>query len=140
GPEDGTGAIVHAFAEKHPGHRVEFIRHAVNQGVSAARNTAIAAARGEFIAFLDPDDLWHPWHLAELAGILQRDPGLALAASPIEMFNDGEEGIYWTHHVADWMAEGFPSSLALMNFILPSSALARRDAVMAVGGFDTNPE
>ena len=60
GPEDGTEAIVRDFAKAHPNHRVEFIRHERNTGVSGARNTAIAAARGDFLAFLDPDNYWLP--------------------------------------------------------------------------------
>src|SRR3954464_6313135 len=64
GPADGTREAVQAFIANHPDRRVEYIRHEVNGGVGAARNTAIAAARGEFVAFLDPDDVWFPEHLA----------------------------------------------------------------------------
>jgi glycosyltransferase involved in cell wall biosynthesis len=42
GPEDGTRAAVKAFAAKHPEHRIDYIRHETNQGVSAVRNTAFS--------------------------------------------------------------------------------------------------
>lgn len=44
--------------------RIKFIRHSINKGGSAARNTGIAASLGEYIAFLDSDDQWLPDHLS----------------------------------------------------------------------------
>ncbi len=55
GSRDGTGALVDEMASRDS--RVRLIRQS-NQGVAAARNRAIDAARGEFIAPLDADDLW----------------------------------------------------------------------------------
>ena len=57
GSKDGTRARAESFAAEDP--RVRVISKA-NAGVAAARNTGIDAARGDFIAPLDADDLWHP--------------------------------------------------------------------------------
>ena len=52
---DGCGAILAEYAARHPHLRV--LTHAENRGLSAARNTGLDAARGEYILFLDGDDL-----------------------------------------------------------------------------------
>ncbi len=54
GSRDDTAAIVEALAATDP--RVVLLRQPENGGVSAARNRALEAARGEWIAFVDADD------------------------------------------------------------------------------------
>ena len=64
GSTDGTADYV----ADHPDRRVRGLRHDRAEGVAAARNTGIEAARGQWIAFLDDDDLWAP---AKLGSQLQ---------------------------------------------------------------------
>src|SRR5437773_12542953 len=54
--DDGSSPPVSARTDAH----VKLIRHATPQGASAARNSGIAASRGEWVAFCDDDDLWAP--------------------------------------------------------------------------------
>lgn len=54
GSPDETGAVVQSIPEP----RLRYIRHEINKGLPAGRNTGIRAARGEYIAFLDDDDQW----------------------------------------------------------------------------------
>jgi glycosyltransferase involved in cell wall biosynthesis len=62
GSTDDSPAMVEAVAAEDPRFRV--LRTSCNGGPSLARNLALEAARGRFIAFLDADDLWHPEKLA----------------------------------------------------------------------------
>lgn len=71
-PDDIAGALA-AYTST---GRVRLIRQERNQGVAAARNAGIRAARGEYIAFLDADDLWLPQHVSGALAFLQRHPEL----------------------------------------------------------------
>jgi succinoglycan biosynthesis protein ExoO len=66
---DATAATVRALGEK----RVRYLAYPVNGGPGAARNTAIAAARGSWIAVLDADDVLLPGRLAGMIGVAARD-------------------------------------------------------------------
>lgn len=138
GPEDGTSAAVLAFA-KSVEQRVELIRHEVNQGVSGARNTGIRSGRGEFVAFLDPDDSWMPHHLEQALTALST--GADVVCAPVLSYRD-EPGRSWTHqaYFEPWKRDHFPLSLAVYNFILPSAVVVRRSHVLDAGCFDTAPD
>jgi teichuronic acid biosynthesis glycosyltransferase TuaG len=52
--------------------RMKVIRHATNMGVAAARNTAMEAAEGRYLAFLDSDDMWLPRKLEAQLAFMQQ--------------------------------------------------------------------
>lgn len=72
GSTDRSGAMCLALAEECPGVRV--IRQQ-NKGLAGARNTGIAAAKGEWLLFLDSDDCWPGGMLQQLRAALDRNPG-----------------------------------------------------------------
>lgn len=69
GSSDETDEVVRAFADS----RIRYLKHPKNRGVSAARNTGMMAALGEFIAFQDSDDEWLPDKLEKQLGLFEQD-------------------------------------------------------------------
>jgi glycosyltransferase involved in cell wall biosynthesis len=76
GSSDNSLDILTNLAETYPTLRVI---NQPNKGAGPARNTGLQVARGEFIAFLDADDSWHPDCLLKLHQALQEIPDVAIA-------------------------------------------------------------
>ena len=83
GSTDGTATIARGFAEVRYQYRP-------NGGIGAARNLGLELARGDFIAFLDADDLWMPEKLAQQAAAFAADPQLGIVTGLIEQFHSPE--------------------------------------------------
>jgi glycosyltransferase involved in cell wall biosynthesis len=95
---DATVAIIEGYQAREP--RIELIRHSVNQGVAAARNTLIERARGTFLAFFDDDDVSTPDRLQlQRARILDYERDHAGGAAVIchtarrQIYPDGTERV-----------------------------------------------
>ncbi|MGX9524766.1 glycosyltransferase family 2 protein [Alcaligenes sp. YSL9] len=71
GSSDNTVELVTKFAQADS--RIKLLRQPSNQGVAAARNAGIAAAQGQYIAFLDSDDLWLPQKLSQQLKAMQEN-------------------------------------------------------------------
>ncbi len=80
GSTDGSAAVVAKY-----GAEVSYVYQA-NAGPAAARNRGLDAARGEFIAFLDADDLWHKEKLARQMACFEARPELELCSAHAENF------------------------------------------------------
>jgi GT2 family glycosyltransferase len=129
GSADSSAEILRGY-----GDRIRVIERK-RGGCSAAWNTGIRAARGEFIAFLDADDVWMPNKLALTVAPLQSDPGCVLAFSNAIVFDDTGRtlGPFVRPEVAH--APMLDEMLARWWPIVPSLAVIRRSAYDKVGGF-----
>ena len=81
GSQDDTRAVVAQF-----GPTIRYI-YQDNAGLAVARNTGLAAARGEFIAFQDSDDVWLSWKLQVQVALMQRLPALSLVWTDMTAVN-----------------------------------------------------
>lgn len=109
--------------------------HQSNLGVAAARNTGLAAARGEYIAFLDSDDLWLPRKLELQMARLESDPSLGLVHCGAETF-DGEATLDVMEGMEGWVGEAI---LRLDRMVIPvpgSGLLLPKRIIGEVGDFD----
>jgi hypothetical protein len=134
GSADATRQIVADFAADFPGHRVRYLRHDRSLGPSAARNTAFAEARGQFVALLDADDHWLPDHLAESVGRLQQDrTDIAYSTVIMSDYGSGIPFAVWGPTAEDLAS--FPRNLLGRNSIVPSATVLRRQVLEDIGGW-----
>lgn len=107
------------------------VLHIDRSGPGPARNAAIAEARGDAIALLDDDDLWHPHHLATVWDTMQRSGAdVVYSDCIVENRRDG-----YGFEVADFDGD----VLMQRNFICLPATLVRTSAIRAVGGFPDEP-
>ncbi len=107
-----------------------------NQGAASARNTGLSAATGEFVAFLDADDLWLPNFLEEQVSFIKRSNVDLVYADALLVGKSPLAGRTFMQ-VQPSRGEVTPENLlAVQVTILTSAVLVRRSLILKVGLFD----
>ena len=117
-----------AVAARDP--RIRLVRLESHQGISAALNRGLDLANGEWVTFLDHDDLLEPNALFQNVKRLQENPGVDLIYSDEDKLT--EEGFDSPMLKPDWSPDFFLSCNYLCHMIF-----LRRDLARAVGGFQS---
>lgn len=134
GSQDGTAGVVEAIDDP----RVSLVRQS-NGGVSAARNTGIRNARGEWVAFLDSDDVWLPQKLGRQLERMAEAPGCMASQTSAYLVDDDLRPIRLKRCVQ--VEDPLLTFLRFHN--LPaagSSWIVKRDLLERIGGFDPTLE
>jgi glycosyltransferase involved in cell wall biosynthesis len=104
------------------------VMRASHGGVSSARNLAIANTTGAYLCALDADDRLEPTYFEKAVRLLDGDPTVAFVSCWLRTFGDEE----W-----EWKPERCDLPALLWEDTVLTASLVRREAVEAVGGYDT---
>jgi glycosyltransferase involved in cell wall biosynthesis len=150
GSTDASTQIATRYAEQYP-EKVRYLEHSghQNRGISASHNLGISQAKGEYIAFLDADDVWLGHKLEQQVAILRAHPEAGM------LYGNSQYWYSWTGNPEDVNRDFVPEfgvqtdtlykPPALLSLLYPlgsctspcvNSLLLRREAVKRTGGFE----
>lgn len=150
GSTDGSTAIALQYAQHYP-EKIRYLEHEGHQncGMSATRNLGTRYAQGEYIAFLDADDVWLPHKLEQQVKLIQSQPEAAMVYGK-SLYWHG-----WTGHPEDRQRDYIPDCYVQADTLYhppqlltlcyplgnaipppPTDILLKRQAVEELGGFE----
>ena len=138
GSQDDTKARFDAWALKQDATLKATYIYQQNQGGNVARNRGIEAAQGQFVAFLDSDDLWHPEKLQSQISVFSDEPEFGAVYCGVRHV-DAETGA-----ITEPSSRAYPSGQLLEQMLVKdvtaptSTYVVRREVFDEVGLFDTS--
>jgi glycosyltransferase involved in cell wall biosynthesis len=128
---DDTVAVLQSLA----GNDLAIIACEVNGGAAAARNRAIAIAKGKYLAFLDADDTWTTDKLTHQIALLEADPAMVMVGCRADVLR--LSGARESVNIDRVPPQGPDAWRTLLHhsFYVPSVIVARSDVARKIGGF-----
>lgn len=129
--DDHTEEVVQSFADP----RVQLVNFANHGIIAASRNVGIRAAKGEWVAFLDSDDIWHADKLSTC--VARMAPDIDIVTHGVHFYADGKV-------LRDWYP-GPENRAQIRNLLFdgsamsPSATMVRRQLLEQVGGVSEDP-
>ena len=135
------GSVIDTYALIHPylsSGKVKYIQRE-NAGTAAARNTGIINSTGEYVAFLDHDDIWLPEKIAEQVDVLERNPSCGLTYCNFQVLEDETGNLVDPDRKGEsgWMYDKF---LSRSYITTASQIMVRRSCFNKIGIFDESLE
>jgi glycosyltransferase involved in cell wall biosynthesis len=141
GSTDNTKEAVDSFQDP----RIRYV-YQENRGLSAARNTGIRTSIGEYISFLDSDDIWLPQNLELMVKRLDSRPDVAFVCSDLYFFDDATGAILgrvWHNKRSDNSVNPKKAARCALRYLLQRGCfitaiamVVRREVFTEVGYFD----
>ena len=132
GSQDGTAEIIRSYRARD--ERIRLIAFQSNMGAADARNRAMAAASGEFIAAMDSDDVCLPQRLEKQVDHLRRHPAIGLLGAGAQAVDEDLRPLYAfdlpEHHAL------IVYNVFVASFLIHPTVMMRRDLLESVGGYE----
>lgn len=130
--EDNTELIVTSYRD----NRIRYIKFRNNGIIAASRNLGIKTSKGEYIAFLDSDDVWIPYKLEKQVSIMEAYEDIGLVYSRIKIIS--------RNSVQETLGQRGRSGcvfekLMKGNFISACSVIVRREVLTDIGFYEEDP-
>ena len=134
---DDTEKIVKSFNE----HRISYYKFSNKGIIAASRNFGISKSAGEYIAFIDSDDIWYPSKLEAQINVFLKEPTAGLVYSSLKIKSpDISENNKIIKPKSKSCSGDIYYQLINFDFIPSSSVIVRSLILNEVGNFDENPE
>lgn len=131
GSTDNTQDIVNSINDA----RIKYIHNETNKGLFYARNAALNAALGRYIAILDSDDIARPERLSIQYDFMEKNPSVALCGSNAIVIDSHGEIIDKTINKRKLRKANFKAELFFTNIFVNSSTIFRKDIALRAGGY-----
>ncbi len=138
GSSDGSLALIHELVARHPA-KIRFCHHPNHQnlGISRTYHLGIGAAGGDYVAFIEGDDLWGPDHLSRKVQVLDHHPEIGVVFSRYRILSNGFYGCDMTFRqwiLGMFMVPDFPFNnlkhLLQKNNVATFSAFMTRKSLL----------
>jgi len=129
GSTDETKKILEPYVKK---NEIKYV-YEQNKGLAGARNTGIKNSSGEYIAFLDADDLFLPEKAAEQVRVLEENPSYGVCYSDLLHFSEAGRVF---HHRYDYPSGNLFEPLLHRQFLNPLTVMVRKEIFDRYGFFD----
>lgn len=147
GSSDGSVLMAKQYAQSNP-DRILYLEHPghANKGLSASRNLGIDHARGEFVAFIDADDVWMPKKLSNQWSIFEQNQEVTVVLESSEYWRSWDNAQHedvvirvgadeGTYHAPDLMLKLYPLGKGAAP--CPSGVMIRRQSLKRSGFEDS---
>lgn len=136
GSTDNTSEVCAAFV-RHYGERIRYLKNGRNVGAAQARNIGIEAASGEFITFLDSDDVYYLNKIELQVNALESDAKAGLCYCYFATTTDFHDVLQRRVHVWEPKVNIYPEFLVpSINMLVTPAIMVRRDILESSGGFE----